>query len=84
MVPRLPTPPALRRRPFPPTSWLPQPAARPPQVAHVRKLLGGGPSAPQGGMLELLLAVSGTLVVALAATMLALYLYRRLKPAKHA
>jgi hypothetical protein len=47
----------------------------------VRKLLGGGPSAPPG-VLELLLAVSGTLVVALAATALALYLYRRLKPAK--
>jgi uncharacterized integral membrane protein len=47
----------------------------------VRQLLGGGPSAPQG-VLELLLAVSGTLVVALAATALALYLYRRLKPAK--
>jgi hypothetical protein len=35
-------------------------------------------------MLGLLLAVSGTLAVALAATMLALYLYRRLQPAKHA
>ena len=81
MVPRLPTPPALRRRAFPPASWLPP---RPRQVAHVRKLLGGGPPAPQGGMLGLLLAVSGTLAVALAATMLALYLYRRLKPAKHA
>ena len=79
MVPRLPTPPALRRRAFPPASWLPP---RPRQVAHVRKLLGDGPSAAQGGMLELLLAVSGTLAVALAATMLALYLYRRLKPAK--
>jgi hypothetical protein len=84
MVPRLPTPPALRRRPFPPASWLPKPAARPQQVAHARKLLGGGPPAPQGGTLGLLLAVSGTLAVALAATMLALYLYRRLKPAKHA
>ena len=84
MVPRLPTSPALRRRPFPPASWLPQPAARPLQVAHVRKLLGGGPPAPQGGMLGLLLAVSGTLVVALVVTMLALYLYRQLKPAKHA
>ena len=83
MVPRLPTPPAPRRRPFPPPSWLlaPRAAARPRQAAHVRQLLGGGPSAPQG-VLELLLAVSGTLVVALAATALALYLYRRLKPAK--
>lgn len=75
MVPRLPTPPQRRR----PTSWLPKPHAKP--VAHMRKLLGGGQPAPQGS--ELMLALSGPVVVALALTMLAIYFYRRLKPAKH-